>query len=282
MGLFGFVVSMIGLGAMTKDAVSDSIFTSKNYNKAKENGDPYYSGAGSDIFSTETGEKCRYEYNFSTNHNVLVNAKTGDEVLDLTALKNQRKTVCKKNDLKGSGCVFYKTYEFDDNKHRYHNIYKCTMMPGYFTKTTFNNVDKYTKCNVVHDDFWGYKTENIDGCEYFEDGTGYTREKSEERRDEYKKAREIRRGKIIFPYKDEYVEGFKDLNTGELYVNYEYYQPTSCKSYPKKKLISKYGDVYKKAEMVPGKEIKYFCKKFVLVPIEGSKLYNDRGEEIVR
>ena len=283
MGLFGFVVSVIGLGAVTKDAISDSIYTSKNYREAITNGKPYYSGSGSKMYATKTGKRCSYDYDYSKNHNVLTDLKTGEVVEDLTALDNNKKTLNAKRDIHGTGCVFYRTYEFDDQKHRSHNIYKSTKMDGYFTKVTIDGVDRFEKCDVVYDDILGYRVNNISGIndKFFADGTHFSREKDRELRQEYQMNRDIKKGKVIFPYKDEYVEGFKDINTGELYVNYEYYQP-EYKSYPKKKLINVYGREYKKAKMIPGKDIKYFCKKFVLVPVEGSKTYNDHGIEIVR
>ena len=283
MGLFGLIVSVVGLGAMTKDAISDSINTSNNYNKAVENGDPYYYGSGSKMYSTKTGRQCREEYNFLTNHNVLVDAETGEIIEDLTASNNKDKTSKEMKNIMGSGCMFYKTHEFDDKKHRFHNIYKCINIPGYFTKSTSNNIDSYKKCSVVFDDFWGYQTKTENKAEeYFADGTPYTREKASELHEANVRSLEIKDGKVIFPYKDKFVEGFKDINTGELYINYEYYFPAykTYNKYPEKRWFRN-GKEYKKAKIVTGKEIGYNCKKYVLVPIEGSKRYNDHGE-IVR
>ena len=285
MGFFGFFVSVIGLGAMTTDAISNSIFTSKNYKKAKTNGDPYYSGVGSKIFETNTGRRCYYEYDFSTNHNVLVDVETGEIVNDITDLKNQKKTLEEKRYIEGTDCVFYRTHEFDDQKHKTCNIYRCTTMPGFFKKIEINNVDRYVKGEVTYDCIWGHRidTGNINEEIYFSDGTRYSKAKAKEMSSDCERSRAIKKGKVILPYKDDDIEGFKDVNTGEFYINYEYYFPVyqTASQYPKKRWFGN-GREYRKAKMVPGKDVGFTYKKFVLVPVDGSKVYNDRGEEIVR
>lgn len=285
MGLFGFFVSVIGLGAMTKDVISDNITASKNYNRAKLNGTPYYYGSGSKMYSTETGARCREQLDFSTHHNLLVDINTGEVIEDLTDLRNQKKTSEERRSIAGTGCVFYKTHEFDDQKHKYCNIYRCTTMSGYFKKIEINHVDCYVKGEVTHDDIWGHKidTGSADEEIYFSDGVRYSKTKAKEISNDCDISKAIKKGKVIIPYKDDYVEGFKDINTGEFYINYEYYFPVyqTTNPYPKKRWFGN-GREYRKAKMVSGKDVGCTYKKFVLVPIEGSKLYDDHGKEIVR
>ena len=62
MGLFGLFTSIVGLGAMVKDRISDDIHTQKNFMQAKANGFPTYFGSGCKEYYTKTEVMSVKEY----------------------------------------------------------------------------------------------------------------------------------------------------------------------------------------------------------------------------
>lgn len=195
MGLFGFVVSMIGLGAMTKDAISDSIFNEKCYSEAKAEGKPSYLGAGGKRYSTRTGRQVMIDHDFSTGHNWLVDINTGKRIDDATAYRNSQRTAASKANGNGG---FYQTHEFDTASRMSAGIFVNDKIPGYFRKydsrkngiriTTYIKgtvkYDSSVQRNIIEVDWQNPKTE-----QYFEDGTPYTWEECERRRKAIEAAR---------------------------------------------------------------------------------------------
>lgn len=197
MGFFGLFVSMIGLGAMAKDAISDSISATDNCNKAKINNEPYYFGAGSNIYSTKTGRRVERKKDYTTNREWLVEIDTGNRVEDLTTYKNNKMNNKEIAEARSKNCVFYETHEFDNEKTKSHGIYKSTLMDGYFKKDscfdaeTRIRITYYIPGKVVKNEFLDVRYEikaKLDSPKYFEDGVLFSDE--EFRRRAIKKKRE--------------------------------------------------------------------------------------------
>lgn len=201
MGLFGLFVSIVGLGAMTKDGIENSIFTQKNYEEAKRDGKPYYYGSGSKTYSTKTGRECYIGKDWNTGQEWIVDMQTGEKIENYSDYKNGKRTLKNINNSVVNGKMFYQTHEFDSFKStcKKSDVYKCRIMDGFFNKSdrydhqTCHREYIYQKGEVVFDDFYGVKVEPYKNKEwYFEDGTPFTYKKFEERIEAIKKERQER------------------------------------------------------------------------------------------
>ena len=260
MGFFGFFATMVGLGAMTKDAIQSSIETSISYDNARNNNDPYYFGSGAKLYSTKTGRRATKSISRRTHHEWLCDLKTGERIEDLTARRNNIKTEKNKLDAEKSGCAFYITHEFDTTQYKNYDIYKCTIRPGYFYKIS-GLVNEYYKGEVVDDILGkGKKVERHYGNhqlteKYFEDGTPFSREGYEERSNQAYKQKAIQMGKRLYHVErvDENLKthfvGYKDTITDEWYY-----------------WVKNYSDRYQKAR---------FDENGKLVPIENEPICDE-------
>lgn len=141
MGLFGLFVSMVGLGAMTKDAISNSIFENNSYQKAVKNGDSwYFTGHGSQRKAVKTGRLCTEEIDYTTHHNWLVDSKTRERIEDITDRVNREREVEIKQKAYDRGIKFYRTTKFDCQPRYHSDVYVNDDMPGrYFHWNRIDN-----------------------------------------------------------------------------------------------------------------------------------------------
>ena len=183
MGLFGLFVSLIGLGAVTKDAISDDIYKSKNKERAKKNGDLYYSGSGSKIYSTKTGRRASIDY--SGKHTILRDFRTGEALEDLTVIKQKELTDKAKEEARHKNSVFYLDYTYEREKFAGHrtDVYVSSKYPGFFAKRNAVCNGSDIKIPVYERgelEKFSYYRVIIDGRKpvetYFEDGTPYSDE----------------------------------------------------------------------------------------------------------
>ena len=183
MGLFGLFVSLIGLGAVTKDAISDDIYKSKNKERAKKNGDLYYSGSGSKIYSTKTGRRASIDY--SGKHTILRDLHTGEALEDLTVIKQKELTDKAREEARYKNSVFYLDYTYEREKYAGHrtDVFVSSKYPGFFAKRDAvcsgsdikipvyegGKLEKFSYYRVIIDRRKPVET-------YFEDGTPYSDE----------------------------------------------------------------------------------------------------------
>lgn len=130
MGLFGLFASLIGLGAMAKDVVSDAIDDGVGREKAIHEGRSTYI-AGGKIKSTETGRQCSRTTDYLTRHDWLIDTKTGERIEDITDSINRAKQREIKRLAEIDECKFYRTTRFDNNMVRSW-VYVNDDMPGKF------------------------------------------------------------------------------------------------------------------------------------------------------
>lgn len=261
MGLFGIFATTIGLGAMAKTAISDSIATEKSYNRAIANGNLTYTSFGSKVrtCSTKTGKPCRMVW--GTERTYLVDSKTGEVIEDVTTLRNNKNTEKARNEARANGCVFYRACDLDTDR-KQSDAYKCEIMDGYFCKisghTADDRVDVYIKGELK--DWDGKKTVNINGSrksdKYFSDGepyslTGRNKRQSEHQRNVAKKCHYK-----VYDYYDEtliFDHGYRGTEDNEWYARVEIG-------------YRKYG--YQRAVRVDG----------MIIPIESEPVYNIYGD----
>ncbi len=152
MGFFGLFVSMIGLGAMAKDAISNSIFESDSYQRAVKDGYSwYFTGNGSQMKSVKTGRLCTEDIDYKTGRRWLVDLKTGEKIEDITAEVNKERELKIKQETYARGVKFYRTTRFDCPP-RYHcDIYVNDDMPGrYFSLVrSIHDDDRYVEGKLV-------------------------------------------------------------------------------------------------------------------------------------
>lgn len=146
MGFFGFFATMVGLGAMTKDAISDSIDDVRSRERATENGRDYYLVNGYKMRSTKTGRDCTERMNYETGHMCLYDLRTGEIVADITKSINKEKTEKNKRESKAQGRAFYRTCEFDLPCGKTSDVWVNDNMPGkYFTNIRLRNYEDFGK-----------------------------------------------------------------------------------------------------------------------------------------
>lgn len=167
MGLFGLFASIVGLGAMTKDKIDNNIFTQQSYNKAKAIGKRWYSGYGSKMYHTETGEECHMS--FRDGHALLINSGTHQIIEDLTLLDNKEREKFEKQNC-SDDCVFYRKCDWDIGNGLHCNIWVSDVISGYFYKSTVGKTMFY-KGELV-DCKWNNKpTKKVKYC--YTDDTAY-------------------------------------------------------------------------------------------------------------
>ena len=132
MGLFGLFNVAVGLGVITKDAISDSIEDSKQREKAIREGKPMYSVNGYKTMSTQTGQKCMVITDYDTYHQWIIDTKTGRKIEDLTIRKNKEDTEKSRREAHEKGEKFYRTCEFDIFPRSASMVYINDDMPGKF------------------------------------------------------------------------------------------------------------------------------------------------------
>ena len=130
MGLFGLFASMVGLGAMAKDSISEAIETEKSYQKAKETGAITYYGAGSKQYDTRTGRQISMVTDYATGHSMMVDTRTRECLGDYTLLNNRKKYEEEKRSIPKE-CVFRRIPDYDCN-FRKGNIWVTDKMPGQY------------------------------------------------------------------------------------------------------------------------------------------------------
>lgn len=136
MGLFGLFATLFGLGAMAKDGVSRWITSEEAKQQAEaKNRSWYLTGNGAEIYSTATGRRASTTMDFTTKHEWLVDARTGERIEDLTLRRNKEKTEENRRNAHAEGKRFYRTAMFDVPPCTKPTIYICDDFPGiYFDK----------------------------------------------------------------------------------------------------------------------------------------------------
>ena len=135
MGLFGFIISIIGFGAMAKDSISDSISDSINIEKAQQDGREFYSVNGYKTRSTKTGRDASFKYDPITKHQTLIDSKTREVIEDFTVNNNIKKTEENRRKSIEKGWKFYRTAMFDCSPLYWSDVWVNDDMPGkYFHK----------------------------------------------------------------------------------------------------------------------------------------------------
>ena len=143
MGLFGFFATMVGLGAMTKDVISDGIDDIKSHKMAMEKGNDFYLVNGYKMRSTKTGRDCIERADYNTGHIFLCDFKTGEKIVDRTENINREKTEKNRRESKEKGWAFYRTCEFDLPGGKWSNVWISDSMPGkYFSYRRFTERER--------------------------------------------------------------------------------------------------------------------------------------------
>lgn len=140
MGLFGLFASMVGLGAMAKDSISDNIQTQKSYKKAKASGSSIYYGSGSKQYYTDTGRRCYTDYDYCSGHILIRDYDTGDIIEDITDINNKKKYEQQMNELP-SYCIFRRQYGT--------GVWVSDKISGYFAHRPAKYIDRsdYSEVN---------------------------------------------------------------------------------------------------------------------------------------
>lgn len=136
MGLFGLFASMVGLGAMAKDGISNNIHEQKSFERAKAEGRSWYSGTGAKIYSMETGKECIMS--FENGHTMLRDLKTNQLIEDMTLTDNLKRETEQKKESLTNGCVFYRKAEWDVKGYEC-NVWVSDKIPGYFHRAKYND-----------------------------------------------------------------------------------------------------------------------------------------------
>lgn len=141
MGLFGFIMGSVGLGAMIKDHISREFTAESARQNAEINNSPWYlTGNGAEMRSTATGRRASQRTDLVTKHEWLVDFRTGERIEDLTLLQNKKKTEQNRYKAHSQGKRFYRTAMFDIMPYAQPMIYVCDDFPGlYFDKHTINH-----------------------------------------------------------------------------------------------------------------------------------------------
>lgn len=227
MGLFGLFAMAVGLGAMTKDAISDSYYTQKNYEEAKAKGNPYYFGSGSSMYSVKTGKRCKIDY--ANGRTLLRDFYTNELIEDLTATKNAEKERAMKAKME-DGCVFYRSCKWDTPR-RSCEVWVSDVVPGYFKLYEYHN--QYTGKREKR--FWKGELEiSKDGrarvsngwppVEYYSDGVLKTEEEENRRINAFRKKIAIQKGSKFYLFENNMYSPrrnkryYKDVWADELYV----------------------------------------------------------------
>lgn len=239
MGLFGLFVSMVGLGAMAKDAISDSIHENMNYEDAKRRGDPYYFSNGGRIKSTQTGDYVYRRNDNITGEQWLVDAKTGKKITNLTDINRRKANRRASTEAIINDKIFYRVHDYDIYNNGQNvaraEVYKCLTMDGYFKRMEHCIPGEYCVYYVkgeLGDDPVRTYTKSInskhvtvpikgvittrDSEKYFEDGTPYTEDELKRRNLEKERKRAKRLGKCF--YRVEYPDRFRHVETDIPYV----------------------------------------------------------------
>lgn len=149
MGFFGLFVSIIGLGAMTKDAISNSIFEQRSYEDSVRKGySTFFTGNGSQRRSVKTGRLCTERMDYTTHHNWLVDSKTGEKIEDITDRINREREMEIKRKAYDKGIKFYRTTRFDCQPRYRSDVYINDDMPGKFFDWDPIN-DKYKEGRLI-------------------------------------------------------------------------------------------------------------------------------------
>ena len=276
MGLFGLFAMAFGLGAMTKDAVSNSISTQKSYERAKANGESYYYGSGSSIYSVKTGKRCKKD--FVNGRTLLRDFYTNELIEDLTATKNTEKERMLKAETK-DGCVFYRSCKWDTPSHSC-QVWVSDLVPGYFRMDEYKTNGKCEKqfskgdLEISRNGIARVST-YYPPIIYYSDGKMKTKDEENRRLNLYRKEMAIQNGDKFYLFENDIYSPrrgrkyYKDTKTDELYVYNivdEYY--IKAKPIEETKEITK--PHHKKVETVT---------ELVLEEISGEQKWNLDGTE---
>ena len=116
MGLFGFFMSVIGLGAMAKDAIERSSIDTESRAKAIARDDKIYYGFCSRPYATKTKRQLLMRRN-DNGHVCYYYLDNGELYWDKTAEGYKLETDYNRFIAKQNGCAFYETAEY---KHPLH------------------------------------------------------------------------------------------------------------------------------------------------------------------
>ena len=183
MSLFGLFHVALGLGAVAKDAISDSISDSINMRKAEEASREMYYINGRSPRATKTGKPAYMDYGHSKYDHVCVrDLRTREVVEDVTIKMNAQRQIKIKEEAKEKGEVFYRTTEFDTSIHHLGNVYVSDSIPGYFRPYYHKCETMYEEGELVRSDSWApttYKVKSPDGWQlghkiYYDDGSIYS------------------------------------------------------------------------------------------------------------
>lgn len=131
MGLFGLFATAFGLGAITKDAISDSFDDDRQYEIAKKENRPWYTINGYKTMSTKTRRPALISY--ENGHCKIVDLKTNTVIEDVTKTDNINRELDEKADTQKMGWAFYRKCDWDVRGYKC-NIWVSDRICGYFKK----------------------------------------------------------------------------------------------------------------------------------------------------
>lgn len=146
MSLFGLINMVFGLGALTKEGVSEAFERGQKAEKAYQNGKSYYY-VGSKTYSMKTGKRARVCYEHGRTY--LRDLYTREIIEDITYTDNMKREAEEKRASLASGCVFYRKAEWDIRGYRC-DIWASDVIPGYFYKVHNYDTkqDKFYSCGI--------------------------------------------------------------------------------------------------------------------------------------